>query len=54
MKHRYRIPAMLLALLLVCLPLTACSGGASDEFLSEITLGGGGTGSYWTRSFTTW
>ena len=39
MKHRYRIPAMLLALLMVCLPLTACSGGASDEFLSEITLG---------------
>ena len=39
MKHRYRIPALLLALLLVCLPLTACSGGASDEFLSEITLG---------------
>ena len=39
MKHRCRIPAVLLALLLVCLPLTACSGGASDEFLSEITLG---------------
>ena len=39
MKRRYRIPAMLLALLMVCLPLTACAGGASDEFLSEITLG---------------
>ena len=39
MKHRYRIPALLLALLMVCLPLTACTGGASDEFLSEITLG---------------
>lgn len=39
MKHRYRIPVMLLALLMVCLPLTACTGGASDEFLSEITLG---------------
>ena len=39
MKHRYRLPALLLALLIVCLPLTACTGGVSDEFLNEITLG---------------